>query len=275
MEHPDALTQPSQAFHFFPNQRKHGVLYFDDLALKVPRTMHSYARRSPLEKQLYFASKFHWRVTGRVHPSLITDQFVGGQRVYLVHNPKCGGSTLKALFAVSAKKTTHTFPRLMFRHALWRENLFVVSVRNPFDRFVSSYMYHVKSRYGGALVKRYGPSIKDLSPMEYLNFISQFPEKLSAQTNWTDYPSHEKPSCDVILRLEDSCTWVQTLARHSILLSEQEVPKRNATPTQSTPQGPQTPLAALLPADEITALRRRIEDMFRQDYLRFGYALLG
>ena len=28
---------PTQAFHFFPNQHKHRVLVFGDLALKVPR----------------------------------------------------------------------------------------------------------------------------------------------------------------------------------------------------------------------------------------------
>ena len=44
---------------------------------------------------------------------------------------------------------------------------------------------------------------------------------------------------------------------------------------QQSPHGPQTPLAELLSPDEITAVRRRIEDMFRQDYLRFGYPLMG
>ncbi len=137
-------------------------------------------RRTALELLLYRISKRRYRISGRLPASVKVPQGVGGRPVYLVHNPKCAGSSLKQLLGVTASRTTHSWPRDLFRPSAWEESLVVVAVRHPLDRFLSSWRYHCCSGYRGKLVKRHG-SLCNLSPSEYFEFIQQYPENLGLQ----------------------------------------------------------------------------------------------
>ena len=112
----------------------------------------SIPRRWGIERRLRLLSKGLRRQTGRLPPAVETPLRVGAARVFLVHNPKCAGSSLKRLLGVRARKTTHATPAQLFRPEVWENNVFVVAVRHPLARFLSSYRYHVLSDYRGKLV---------------------------------------------------------------------------------------------------------------------------
>lgn len=222
-------------------------------------------RRWAVERRLYEWSKKLRRLTGRLPPAVETPLRVGARRVFLVHNPKAAGSSLKRLLGVRARKTTHATPAELFRREIWQNNIFVVAVRHPLARFLSSYRYHVKSGYGGKLVKRHG-DLSDLTPLQYFDFIAQYPENCGLQSRWTDYPSAAKPQCDIILRTEDSADWPAILRAHGIEPVADEAPRLNVTaaPDQAADDLGMTEA-------EFAELRARVESFYRSDYLRFGY----
>lgn len=213
--------------------------------------------RPAWEAWAYRQSKRWYRLSGRLPEGAQTALTVGDRRVFLVHNPKCAGSSLKRMLGVSARRTTHSWPRDLFRPAQWQHDLFVVAVRHPLDRFLSSWRYHCRSGYGGKLVKRHGP-LSHLSALEYFDFIQQYPENCGLQSLWTDYPSAQKPTCDLILRVEESALWPAQMQALGITPLTQEAPRANATEA-----GSQAASAELV---------AKVEDFYRSDYRRFGYA---
>lgn len=229
-------------------------------------------RRNPVEAQLYAASKVLYRITGHVPHALVSPYRAHGRPVYFVHNPKCAGSTIKAVLGCRARHTTHAWPRRVIRRATWEAGFFIVGIRDPFDRFLSSYFFHVKGRYRGKLLKRYGDALRALSPEGYLDFIGQFPENLGPQVMWTDMPGTAKPACDLILRHEDSQNWGERLRAAGVELPSYDIPSRN----EGTRPAPEALAATLGLSDEgVARLRRRVEEVYAIDYERFGYPRLA
>ncbi len=223
--------------------------------------------RPGLERWLYRQSKRWWRLTGRIPDGVRTGLSVDGRPVFLVHNPKCAGSSLKRLLGVTARRTTHSWPRDLFRPSVWREGIFVVAVRHPMERFLSSWHYHCRSGYRGKLVKRHG-DLSHLSPLAYFDFIQQYPENCGLQSLWVDYPSAEKPQCDLVLRTEDSADWPRILAAYGIHPVLAEAPRLNISRACGAGDAP---VPGLADGDQ-AALRVKVETFYRSDYLRFGYA---
>lgn len=223
--------------------------------------------RPAAEAALYRLSKRWWRLTGRLPEAVRTPLVAEGRPVFMIHNPKCAGSSLKGLLGVRATRTTHSWPRDLFRPALWEEGVFVVAVRHPFERFLSSWRYHCRSGYAGKLVRRHG-DLSRLSPQDYFDFIAQYPENCGPQVHWVDYPSARKPEADVVLRVEDSASWPEQLRARGIM------PVMNLAPRLNTsPRGEGAGPAEMgLREDALDRLRARVEARYRDDYLRFGYA---
>lgn len=227
-------------------------------------------RRTALEVLLYRISKRRYRISGRLPESVKVPQAVGGRPVYLVHNPKCAGSSLKQLLGVSASRTTHSWPRDLFRPSAWEQGLVVVAVRHPLDRFSSSWRYHCRSGYRGKPVKRHG-SLRHLSPSEYFDFIQQYPENLGLQSLWVDYPSRTKPECDIVLRVEESTSWLELLASHGIAPTANLAPHLNTTDTETNfANSANTGLSD----KAFYALCQKVEAFYQDDYLRFHYDFL-
>ncbi|NTS75356.1 sulfotransferase family 2 domain-containing protein [Catenovulum sp. SM1970] len=94
---------------------------------------------------------------------------VFGKKVVFIHIPKNAGTSVKSLLN-SVKDNIHfdvisTSNELSFDD--WLASFKFCIVRNPYDRAVSSYCYHVKSDYKGDLYKRY-PNLKSMSFYDYL-----------------------------------------------------------------------------------------------------------
>lgn len=220
--------------------------------------------RSVFRKNFYFASKRIYKLFNKIPKKQISPHKLDGRTVIILHNPKAAGSTLKHLLGV--KGTTHMMPRHGIRQKTWRNVYSVVAVRHPFDRFVSGYSYHVLKGAKTSMATEYGPSLFELSPFEYLGLAEHYPEALGHQTNWTHYPDIEKPYADLILKTEDSATWVETLSKTGLPVVSEIVwrnPSRDAETTVAETLG--------LDDEELRDLEERVYDYYRRDYEAFGY----
>lgn len=200
------------------------------------------------------------RKVGFVPKQLHTRYEADGRPVYLIHNPKAAGSSLKALLCPHKLRTLHIWARGAFRKSTWRNSVVVCGVREPLSRFVSSYNYHVVGPYKGALYRLHGEAFKTLSVDDYFELMRQYPEYLGPQANWYAYPDAEKPVCDVILRVEESKDWLDQLAAAGIAVEAPEMPERNVSQKALS-------VGMLEPS-----LRRRLQDYYAEDYDRLGYS---
>ncbi len=224
-------------------------------------------RRSVVQKKIYFASKSLYKLTGVLPAPWSTPHTVDGKPVYFIHIPKSAGSSLKTLLGCKLGKTTHAMPRLVMRKRQWHDSFVITAVRQPFDRFVSSYSFVVKQKNGRVLHRMYGETLDTLDPFEYLEFIQQFPEKLGFQTQWTHYPSRRKPTADLILRVEESDRWRDQLMAAGITNLPKKVERRNAS--RQAGEGLEDVLG--LSGPDLKALEQRVKEVFVVDYEVLGY----
>lgn len=225
----------------------------------------SYPKRSRVKKALYFGSKHLLGLTGHIPSPWKTGHEVDGKPVLLIHNPKAAGSSLKAL--VGARGTTHSMPRLILSERAWRAHFIILSVRHPFDRFLSGYSFFVGGKHTGTLWRAHGAALRQMDPFAFLEFIKQYPEKLGPQVNWGLYPSAAKPRADLILKVEESANWPEQLRQAGLTVSGAEVPQLN----NSRPAGHLADGVLGLAPEETQRLKTRVETYFAADYESFGY----
>lgn len=199
------------------------------------------------------------RALGFVPKQLKTNFTVNNKKVFFLHNPKAGGSSLKYLLQCQEGRTLHIWASGAFPRKVWEESFIICAVREPMSRFLSGYKYHVKSSYRGYLYKQHGEAFKNLSPEEYFELMLQYPDYLGPQSLWFTYEGSAKVRCDLILRTEDSSSWTSQLREQGIPVDE----KRNVRKNVSVNGG-----APIVPSAE---LRARVEEYYRQDYELLGY----
>lgn len=227
----------------------------------------------PLRRSLWRQCKDHMhraqaaasRFYGRPRGGILTDLTLNGQPVIFLHNPKAGGTSLGKFFHV--KRLSHAVPGEILREDSWLKCFSIVVVRDPFDRFLSSYYGNVMRGNQNSLTKRYGPIIHDLTPFEFLELLG---ENLNTgpQTNWTDYPSTRKPQADLILKFEELSGWKQTLLDLGLKVQDRELLHHNKSDRASANHLERLKLSA----EEFDRLRARVRVVYARDYELFGYA---
>lgn len=195
---------------------------------------------------------------------MLTDLTREGLPVIFLHNPKCGGTSLGKFFNV--KRLSHALARDTLTEKRWLNSYSVVAVRDPFERFLSSYYGNVKRPNMNSLVKKYGPIIKDLTPFEFLELLKSVPNT-GPQTNWTHYPSTKKPHADLILKFEDIAQWQTTLNEHGLQVQGRELAHHNKSDRADANH---LERLALSQAD-FDALREAVRKNYARDYREFGY----
>lgn len=128
---------------------------------------------------------------------------VNGREVIFIHVPKTAGtSVLGSLLDDSSYKVTgHPFASSYSSNNWCRSFSFSV-VRNPFDRFISHWLYHT-TNYDGKIFKNNGIEIEGRSLDEYCEIIRGLS---STRPNWrtmTEFLEHPSGKClDFLLRFE-------------------------------------------------------------------------
>lgn len=221
------------------------------------------ARRNPVAKAIYFGAKRIYALTGTVPPKNRTELRVDGRPVVVIHNPKAAGSTLKAMLGV--RGTTHTMPRLAYSRRMWRGTFSVVAVRHPFDRFVSGYTFMVRD--GRGIMRRHPrDEVAAMTPLDFLDFIRDYPEKLGPQVNWACHPDPDKPMADLVLRVEESGDWHRRLAAAGI--PARPLPERRNT---SRAEGEDYARSLCLDSAALDRLEALVFAEYGVDYATFGY----
>lgn len=180
------------------------------------------------------------------------------QRKFIhIHIPKTGGTSIHKTLLPEAQRTLHEFAS-DFTVDEWENYYTFAFVRNPFDRTVSHYAYHVKSRYGGVLARR-NPDLKELSFQEYLErfVVPQAPANFASQVRFI---THDRTDVKI-----------DFVGRFERLAADFEVVKKAL--------GVDVELPHLLKSrhdsyrsyyDDTT--RRMVEESYGEDLEAFGYA---
>lgn len=108
-----------------------------------------------------------------------------------IHIPKTAGTSLRAAIMPNAHETRHEVATA-FPVESWEDYFTFTFVRNPYDRMVSAYAYHVKGRYRGVL-NRSIPNLRNLTFREYLGtFVRR--QQLTIFLPMVTYMTHERSS---------------------------------------------------------------------------------
>ena len=190
-----------------------------------------------------------------------TDQ--GGRRAVFIHVPKAAGTSLRAVLG-GYGRTTHQVPELVCSKAAWAGRVSVVAVRHPLDRFASSYRYHVLSDYRGALLRRVGPRLKGMSPLDYALLARRHVRSGNFRPQ-VDFISRRGVPATLILRAEESDTWGERLREY--LPEVGDVPRRNVTSNECG-----DPFGGRLPRTERDGLAALIREIYARDFETLGYA---
>lgn len=183
-----------------------------------------------------------------------------GRPVLFVHNPKCAGSSLRALLGSAP---THAAPRDVPKR-IWEESFSVVAVRDPVDRFVSGYLMVTRSQYDGVHLKELGGLGRNASPLQFLSMNTL----LRPQFHFLVHPSRRKPLPDLILRFEMIEQWEALLSEH-LDLPTSVLPHENRGVARERPQ-----LDDICSTEaEVEQLRAALRERYALDFAMLGYRL--
>lgn len=176
------------------------------------------------------------------------------RKLCFIHNPKCMGTSLKRWLDLPTDNADHVFPTLLVNKAVWEAYTTIVVVRNPVDRFVSSFNFHCRSGYNGGYMPKY-PDLKEWSMEKYFERMRlEQPYSVAPQWKYTIHLNSEMGP-NHLIRMEDSAAGIQRLADD--LGIQAPVPGLNRS-SGSKPT--------------ITAeFRTTLEDYYSRDFETFGY----
>jgi hypothetical protein len=123
------------------------------------------------------------------------------RKLIFIHNPKVAGTTLKAALKLPKNGVYHHYtPTFLVSKELWEKYFTIVAVREPVDRFISSYFEIVTKAYTGYFRKAY-PEIYKLTPREYFELFKNEPFITTPQYRYATHFLSTKP-IDFIIRFE-------------------------------------------------------------------------
>lgn len=120
------------------------------------------------------------------------------RKLIFIHNPKCAGTSIAAMIGFGNKRTGHSPPSSIDVKE-WEEYTSIVSIRNPFDRLISSWKFHTSKKYNGAWLDSV-PGIKQTTLEQYFYRLAKY--SAPPNVNFIKHNLSEK-TADIIIRFED------------------------------------------------------------------------
>lgn len=182
------------------------------------------------------------------------------RKIIFIHNPKTAGTSLRNLFGMHGQ-ILHYTPGFLVNKNMWEDFFVVTSVRNPIDRFISSYNYHTSEPYKGAYLAKY-PNLKTWSPEKYFEIFKNEPFAIIPQYRYMQHPHSEKQP-DFVLRFEDIEKGLDELRQ----VFPGELPELPFLNKAKKAQG--------LDRNELSkniGLCERLKDYYKNDFEVFGYS---
>lgn len=186
---------------------------------------------------------------------------INNKSVIFVHIPKTAGtSILSALLNDPALKIKGHKIAKDYAYEAWLSSFSFSVVRNPYDRFVSHWLYHT-TNYNGYKFSRLGIDIQNKSLEEYFyittQVVSRYKYNWLSMTKFLYHPS-DKP-LDFLLRFENlDQDWTE-------LCDILDIPK-----TLSLPQLNTTPHDHYKKYYNATT-KELITNYYYQDFIAYGY----
>jgi len=123
------------------------------------------------------------------------------RKLVFVHNPKAAGTSFRTYLGFDGR-TSHVFPTHLIPLNIWETYQVVVVVRDPIDRFISSYKYHTNEKYNGAILRQF-PSLHSFEIREYFYKVAtKNLHILSPQYLYTIHAESHKRA-DIIIKYEE------------------------------------------------------------------------
>lgn len=118
-----------------------------------------------------------------------------------MHIPKTAGTSIKAIILPQQRSgaSSHKTPKELVSRRLWNNYTTFCVVRNPFDKFISSYFYHTSKEYVGSLYRN-DKNVHNLNLDEYFEQI--YSKITKHQIQYITHQKSKKP-IDYILRFEN------------------------------------------------------------------------
>lgn len=123
------------------------------------------------------------------------------RRLIFVHNPKTAGTSIRSALDIPGEVPSHRTPTHLVHHRTWEEYFSFVVVRNPFDRLVSSYVYHTDSDYRGYYLTKY-PHLHGMSFEEYFRAMQAEAFAIRPQVDYCRHRFSEE-KVDFVCRFEE------------------------------------------------------------------------
>jgi hypothetical protein len=176
------------------------------------------------------------------------------RKLCFIHNPKCMGTSLKGWLGLPTQNADHQFPTLAVNKAVWEAYTTIVVVRNPVDRFVSSFNFHCRSGYDGGYLLKY-PDLKEWRMEDYFQRMRvEQPYVVAPQWKYTTHLNSEAGP-NHLIRMEDSAAGIQRLADD--LGIQASIPGLNRSSGSKPTITPK--------------FRTTLEDYYLRDFETFGY----
>lgn len=202
---------------------------------------------------------------GQPTDAMLTDLTKDDKPVIFLHSPKTAGKSLRQFLRVA--RLSHSFASERLSTKSWLNTFSIVAVRDPFERFLSGYYYHVLKQSNNGLVRLYGPEFKSISAFSYLEVLKKLPKFGGPQQQWTNYPSSVKPCADLVLRFEQIGIWKEQMIAAGLAVTDRDFPHNNRSKRAESDH-----LRALnLSQSEFDQLEAKVREHFATDYVAFGY----
>lgn len=183
------------------------------------------------------------------------------RKIIFVHNPKVGGTSLRQILSLPKNGVyNHYTPTFLASKDLWENYFSIVAVRNPLDRFISSYFEIVNKNYTGYFRRKY-PRVYDFSPKQFFETFKNEVFMAMPQYRYITHFLSTKP-IDFVIRLENLNEDVKKLSKITGLkLKHKRLPHLNSRVYDKN----------IILKDK--KLVKDIKEYFSMDYQIFGYDL--